>query len=144
MAQQQNNYFTTMIKRYNGNGDFVNFLKPEQIQRSAKERIFREMVRGQIDYSIFGIYFEDPKFLENLIVACENELSNYSTVAMSLDFFDSYYPGNNNVIFNKNRYNSLVQIYTVLRDKLFAVKITGNVGCLTDIQYILKDLSKIL
>ena len=41
----------------------MRFLKPEQIQRAAKERIFREMARGQIDYGQFGKYYLDGKFL---------------------------------------------------------------------------------
>lgn len=142
MAQQQNNYFTTMLRRYNGNQEFIHYLKPEHIQRSAKERIFREMVKGQIDYSQFGIYFQDTKFLENLLVAAENELSNYTTVKMSLEFFDANFPGNSNVIFNLNKYSSLCVIFTVLYDKLYATKVSGNVGCLVDIQYILKDFNK--
>lgn len=140
--QQQHNYFTNMIKRYNGNTEFVSLLKPEQIQRSAKERIFREMVRGQIDYSLFGIYFENPKFLENLIVAAQNELENYNTIFCALDFYDNTFPGNSNVFYNKGKFIALINIFSVLCDRLYKVKMDGNIGHLTDIQYVLKNYSK--
>lgn len=135
------NYFTSMIKHY-GTEDFISFLRPEDIQRSAKERIFREMVRGKIDYAVYGSYFLDGKFLDNLIVACDNELTNNAVVAQALIMFDNLNPGHIEIIHNRTRYNYLVNIYTVLLDRLKSVQITGNPGVLTDIQYVLNGIKQ--
>lgn len=135
------NYFTSMIKHY-GTEDFIPLLRPEDIQRSAKERIFREMVKGKIDYAVYGNYFLDGKFLDNLIVACDNELTNNAVVAQSLVVFDNLNPGHIEIIHNRTRYGYLVNIYSVLLDRLKTVQITGNPGVLTDIQYVLNSINK--
>lgn len=144
MGQQQNNYFTNMIHKYNGNDNFVVALKPEQIQRSAKERIFREMMKGQIDYVQFGKYFLDPKFLENLIIAADNELTNKSVIATALQFYDLNFPGDVNIRYNTTRYSNLVVIYQHIIYRLKMVKESGNIGWLTDLQYVVKENIKFI
>lgn len=138
MAKQINNYFTNMISRY-GTEDFVHFLKPEQIQRSARERIFREMVRGQIDFSVHGKYFQDSKFLENLIIAATDELNNNIAVNTALEFYDMNRPGDMIIIRNRVKHSNLVVIYNAIVIRLNNVKFTGNIGYLTDLPYVLKD-----
>lgn len=138
---EQNNYFTSQIKRFQSE-DFIMALKPEQIQRSAKERIFREMVRGQIDYTQFGKYFLDNKFLSNLIIAADNELTNNAVVSSALELYDLTYPGQIEVVRNRAKHTNLCTIYRVLLDRLNAVQLTGNVGCLTDIQYVLNGIKQ--
>lgn len=130
----QNNYFTSQIRRFQSE-DFITALKPEQIQRGAKERLFREMVRGQIDYTEFGNYFLDSKFLSNLIIAAENELTNNVVISRALEFYDLTFPGQIEVIHNRTKHEALCEIYSVLLDRLNNLQMTGNVGCLTDIQY---------
>lgn len=141
MAKQPNNYFTSTISRYN-NEDFVHFLKPEQIQRSAKERIFREMVRGQIDFGIYGKYFQDSKFLENILIAATDELNNNIAVNAALEYYDMNRPGDMIIIRNRVKHSNLVIIYTALVTRLNTVKLTGNIGYLTDLPYVLKDEAK--
>lgn len=130
------NYFTFMEERYNSQ-DFVHYLKPDQIQKYAKNRIFYEMFRGDIDYSKYGHYYIDPKFLENIIVAAQDELINNTTIYNALVVYDNAYPGDQNVIKLRIRYNSLAYVYNVLVQKLVNVKVTGNIGFITDIQYVL-------
>ena len=137
-----NNYFTTMIAKYNGNQEFIVTQKPEQIQQSAKTRIFREIVKGQIDFAVHGRYFLDPKFLENLIIAANDMLVEYSIIYNSLAFYDQYNPGIMDIARIRTKYSFLVQIYQVLANKLTEVKFVGNIGILTDIKYILKDYAK--
>jgi hypothetical protein len=140
----QNNYFVSMQRRFNRE-DFIVCLKPEQIQRSAKERIFREMVRGQIDYSVYGGYFLDSKFLENLLIAADNELRNNSCVAEALGYYDMHVcPGSALVISNKTRYEQLRYIYSILCSRLNALKLTGDIGTLIDIQYVLADFRNVM
>ncbi len=138
MAQQQNNYFTSNIRRWNRE-DFLWQMKPEQIQKDAKNRIFREMVKGQIDYSQFGNYYLDPKFLENLIISANNELTNNIVVARALEFYDINFPGDANVTTNRMKHNGLCNIYSTLLQRLNAVKQTQDIGYLTDIQYVLSE-----
>lgn len=133
------NYFTSSIKRY-GTDDFILMLKPEDIQRSAKERIFREMVRGKIDYTEFGQYFLQPNFLANLIIACDNELTNNVVISNALELYDLTYPGHIEVIHNRTKHTNLVYIYSTLLERLRSVELTGNVGLLTDIQYVLNGV----
>lgn len=133
------NYFTSSIKKY-GTEDFICMLKPEEIQRSAKERIFREMVRGKIDYTEFGQYFLQPNFLANLIIACDNELTNNVVVSNALELYDLTYPGHIEVIHNRTKHTNLVYIYSILLERLRSLELTGNVGLLTDIQYVLNSV----
>jgi len=137
-----NNYFSTMISKYNGNTNFIVFQKPEQIQMSAKTRIFREIVRGQIDFAQYGQYFLDSKFLENLIIAANDLYTEYCTIYTALNFYDINMPGNIDVDRARTKYGFLIQIFQVLLSKFGEVKITGNIGILTDIKYILKDYAK--
>lgn len=133
------NYFTSQIKYYQTE-DFIVMLKPEDIQRSAKERIFREMVRGKIDYIEYGKYFLDSKFLANLIIACDNELTNNATDSAALQLYDQFNPGRMEVIHNMRRHSNLVFIYSTILSRLRAVEVSGNVGVLTDIQYVLNGV----
>ena len=140
----QNNYFTSLEKKYLGEPNIVAKLKPEQIQKSAKERIFREMVRGQIDYSKFGRYYLDPKFLGNLLIAATDELNNNSTLSMALEFYDRYNPNDPKIINLLNKHRALTQIFIVIVDKLNMVNMYDNIGCLTDLSYILANYRNVI
>lgn len=142
-ANKQNNYFTSMLNKF-PNGDFIYYLKPEHIQKSAKERIFKEIIQGKIDYSIFGQYFIDSKFLENLLIASKDELNNNTLIRDALMLYDNTYPGNSFVMATRSRYESLAYIYSVLTDKFNIIKATGNVGILADTQYVLGAYRNVL
>ncbi len=142
--KNDNSWFSSMRRRYPDAPNFIIYLKPEQIQRSAKERIFREMVRGQIDYSEYGQYFSDSKFLENLIIAASDELISNSTLRDALVFYDMYNPGIQNVITERAKKENLVFVFNILLDRLTTVKMSGNIGYLTDIQYVLNSYRNIV
>ena len=131
------NYFDSMERRYQDAPNFVIYLKPEQIQRSAKERIFREMVKGNVDYSEHGRYFQDEKFLENVLTAARDELSNNITIRNALVFQDTHMPGIESVIALRARYEILCYVFNILVSKLEMVKLTDDIGHLVDIPYIL-------
>ena len=137
------NYFEFNIRKYNRE-DFIVLMKPEQIQRDAKNRIFREMIQGNINYEKYGSYYLDSKFLENIIISSENELMNSSIISEALKLYDINYPGNNLVIMNKNKYEQLVYIYNILYSKLSTIKYTQDISSLVDIQYILRDYRYLL
>ena len=131
-----NNYFVNMERKF-GDDSFIVNQKPDQIQRAAKERIFREMVKGQIDYSLQGKYFCDTKFLENLLIAGRDELNNNINILNALTFYDLHNPGNSDIINLKAKYNILCYVFQNIVSRLEAVKMSGNIGYLTDIQYVL-------
>ena len=137
-------WFANMIRRYPDIPNFITMLKPEMIQRSAKERIFREMVRGQINYSEHGQYFRDNKFLENTIIAAQDELNYNITLRDALVFYDFNCPGQQAVINARAKHENLVYVFNVLLNKLMEVKYTDNIGALTDIQYVLGSYRNIL
>lgn len=132
----QHNFFSYMISKYNDE-NFIIYLKPEQIQKSAKDRIFREMVKGQIDYSLYGKYFQDTKFLENVLIAARDELNNNTVILNALIFQDINMPGIPEVINMRSRYQIFQFIYQHIVSRLENVKHTGDVGYLVDIQYVL-------
>jgi hypothetical protein len=137
MAQKnRQNYFDQSIRQFGE--DFIMMLTPEKIQRSAKQRIFREMVQGHIDYSVYGKYFTDPKFFENLLIAAYDELNNNAIIKSALTEFDLHHPGNNLVVVLKGKYTSLEYIYGVIYGRLSQVKASGyNIGYLSDLSAVL-------
>ena len=139
-----NSYFDAMLRRYPDVPNFVTMITPQQIQRSAKERIFREMVRGQIDYEEHGQYFSDSKFLENLIVAANDELNSKIVIRQALTFYDMTFPGQQSVIVERARHENLAFVYQTILDRLNYVKMTNNIGYLTDIQYVLNGYRNII
>lgn len=126
------NYFEQNIRQYGE--DFIMQLTPDKIQRAAKQRIFREMVQGQIDYVEYGKYFSDPKFFENLLIAAYDELCNNTRVRVALELLDLTYPGDNLTVVLKGKYYSLEYIYNVLYNRLLMMKTNGyNIGFLSDL-----------
>lgn len=128
-------YFGSMKRKYQDATNFIWYLKPEQIQKAAKERIFKEMIRGQIDYGENGQYFQDPKFLDNLIIAARDELVNNTTIRDALRFTDMNIPGQANVIINLSRFEGLSVVYNEIYNRLVSLRFTGDVGQLADLQY---------
>lgn len=132
-----NNWFTTMRSRYNGDENFITALRPEQIQRDAKNRIFREMARGQIDYIKEIKYFKDPKFLDNLIVIAD-ELTRESTLLYnSLTLYDQMYPGDVNIRNLSRKYSEHQFIYGTILTKLQQMKFYDNIGVFSDLAAII-------
>ena len=127
MARQ--NYFQNMINQYGEN--WIVALRPDDIQRAGK-RIVREMVRGNIDYEKFGKYYLDTKFLDNLIISCQNELEVNTLYYNALAFYRQYYPNTPNIVVQLNHLQSLGYIYNVIYNKLTNLKQTGNIGILAD------------
>lgn len=128
------NFFTDMIKRFGDN--WIVAMTPENVQRSGK-RIFREMVKGYIDYQTCGKYFLDPKFLENLIIAAYNELEINTLILNALTYYQQHFPYVANISAQVNHFQCLYKVYSTIYAKLKAVKESGNIGWLADISAIL-------
>lgn len=129
MAGRQN-YITNMIKQFGDN--WIVALKPDDIQRSAK-RIFKEMVKGNFDYEQVGKYFLDGKFLDNLIIAANNELEVNTLYLNAVMFYEQYYPSYPNIKTQEVHLNTLCHIYSTIGNRLQMVKQCGNIGPLVDI-----------
>ena len=135
-SRQRQNYFDQAIRQYGE--DFILRITPDNIQKSAKRRIFREMVQGQIDYTEHGKYFQDPKFFENLLIAAWDELQSNTIILSAISEYDLNHPGNNQVIILRGRYNSLVYVYGVLYNALLTMKMVNyNVGHLSNLSAML-------
>ena len=140
--KQDMSFFGAMKRRFQDD-NIIFYLKPEQIQKYAKDRIFREMVRGSIDYTVNGSYFQDPKFLENLIIAAQDELVSNTIIRDALNHYNYYYPQDATAKLLA-KYTGLVYVLNVIYNKLNETKFTGNIGQLTQIQYVLKDYINII
>ena len=141
--QRKSNWIEEQIKRMGE--DFIYYMNPERIQKAAKTRIFRDMVNGNIDYEVYGKYFEDSKFLENLIIAANSELLNNSIILTALIEFDNKYPGDANVIALRTKHHSLCVVYQNIYDRLINVKANyNNIGYLSDLSATLRFYRNVL
>lgn len=84
MAKKRMNYFENNIQKFGE--DFLDFKKAEEIQRDCKI-IFKDMVFGNIDYEKHGMYFMEPRFLEQLIIQSEIEAKNHDLKYRALHEF---------------------------------------------------------
>ena len=128
-GNKQYNYISNMKSQYGEN--WIVALKPDDIQRNAK-RIFRDMIKGSINYEEDGVYFLDGKFLENLIIAASNELEINTLYLNVVSFYFNYYPNIPNISTQINHLQSVCYCYNILLDKLNNVKYTQNIGILYD------------
>ena len=130
MAAKTTNYFKQNIDKFN-TPEFISLITPEQIQRQAK-RIVKELVKGDIDFELYGQYFLDMKFMENLIIGISNELDDYLLYSNAVTFYKMYYPTTPNISIKENRLQSICYVYQVILAKLNAVKSSGDIGYLAD------------
>lgn len=130
--KQRTNFFEDQIKR-NGE-DSILQMNPTWIQTQAKRRIFREMVRGEISYERYGKFFTDPKFLENLIIAARGELDISTLLYCATREYEQNHPGNPLTSELVSNYYALMNIYTVLYNRLTICRNNFyNIACLADI-----------
>ena len=127
-------YIDSMIKSYWEN--WLVAMSPETIQRSAK-RIVKDMVRGTIEYEKYGQYFLDGKFIDNLIVAINNEFELSSLHYNALLEYQQNHPYIPNLNIHINHDLALVTVYQNILSRLQAVKIDQNIGYLADIAAVL-------
>lgn len=84
MAQQKReNYFEMNLRDHDEN--FINTRSPQDLQRDARKRIFKDMIFGNIDYERFGSYFTIPNFIEALITVANVEAQKHSITAIALE-----------------------------------------------------------
>lgn len=81
-AQKANNYFSINIQKFGDN--FIAQKSAQDIQRDAKKKIFKDMVFGNIDYDVYGQYFTDPNFLDNLITVAMIEKDVHEVTGQAL------------------------------------------------------------
>lgn len=133
----KSNYFSDMENRYQGDEVWINVISPQDIQKSAVKRIFREMVNGGYDYEKYGVYFMDSRFIENLIVAASNKSEYYTLLNNSVGMYRNYYPAYPNIGSHFTHVQNLNYIYSVIYYKLLEVRNTQNIAPLLEISPIL-------
>ena len=132
------NFFKVYASRYN-TPDFMVYLSPEDIQREAK-RIFREIIKGKIDFAVYGSYFQNPKFVENLLVACEALYNFNNTNAIALYYYATQLKdGSEQVRYNYETSVNLSNCYGLILSRLRQLKASyyTDVGCITNIPILL-------
>lgn len=127
---KNNNYFQMMINQHGE--DWVAAVRPEDIQRSSK-KIVKDMIRGNIEYEKYGKYFLDPKFIENLYIALNNELEINVMNNTACKFYYSYFPQTPNIGVHIQNLDNVIYVYNTIVQKLDYVRSSGNIGYLTDI-----------
>lgn len=134
MAKQGRSYIDNMVRNFGDN--WIVSVNPENIQRSVK-RIVKDMVKNTIDYEKHGKYFLDSKFIDNILIACNNELEEASLHYNALVFYYQYYPQIPNIGPLINHDQIMMFIYTTIINKLEIVRMTENIGELYDLSAIL-------
>lgn len=90
-SQKSNNYFSINAQKFGDN--FIAQKSAQDIQRDAKKKLFKDMVFGNIDYSVYGQYFTDATFLDNLITVAKNERDVHLVESDALKQYDLTHPG---------------------------------------------------
>lgn len=137
----RNGYIDNMVKQYGE--DWIVALKPDDIQKATK-RIVKDMVRGNLDYEKNGKYFYDPKFLENVIIAVDNELEICSLHYNALVFYQLYFPQTPFINIHINNDLILYTIYNTIYNKLLMFRQSGDLGIMVDIPSILYQYRNLL
>lgn len=139
MAKNNNNYFTSQINKFQTE-EFVNLMAPEEIQRDAK-RVCRELIKGKIDIGKYGKYFQDAKFVDNILIGTQYEYNFNSANLQALKYYDSQFPGYQQIIYNIYVSNILSYCYGLIMERLQYLKSSmyENIGVLTDIPIILRE-----
>lgn len=83
MAQQKRESYFEMNVRDYGEG-FLRSRSAQDIQKDAKKRIFKDMIYNNIDYAKYGIYFQDPNFIDNLLTVAVTEFQKHAIEAEAL------------------------------------------------------------
>jgi hypothetical protein len=126
------NYFSINIARFGDN--FVAQRSAQDIQKDAKRRIFKDMVYGNIDYDLYGKYFTDINFIENLITVATIESEKHTVEYQALYMFDMSYPGNSIVNLLTRQHANVAFVLGQILQVLQMVKYDNmNIRYLTDL-----------
>lgn len=135
MAKKMN-YFQTNIQRFGE--DFLDFKKAEEIQRDCKF-IFKDMVFGNIDYEKYGMYFMEPRFLEQLIIKSDIDMRKHNLKYRALYEFGIKYndmDASQLAAIEANMFN----IMSTIHEQLLLVKYNNyNISYLTYLPSKLRD-----
>ena len=142
-------YFDNMKQMY-GDNWFVG-LSPEMIQKQSN-RIFKEMVKGYIDYEKYGNYFLDGKLTDNLIISANNELEVNMLLLSALSYYYNISANNDPNVRNVVQFyvpvvgtelthlEALCKIYNVILTTLKSIKESYNIGYLANVATLLYNV----
>lgn len=126
--KQRDNYFTRNVQQFGD--DFLVQKTAQDLQRDAKNRIFKDMVYGNIDYTVFGKYYLDGRFLNQLIVTAEEELVIHQVYREALQYYDINVPGNIKVRDILMKEINVEAVLNSMVSTLHLVRDTNNIGYL--------------
>lgn len=130
---KQENYFSLNIEKYGDN--FLATRPVSDIQRDARKKIFKDMIYGNIDYGIYGKYFQDITFLDNLIVQANSLAMRNQIIATALYNYQLTVYSDPTIRQIYQQYFNIYQIYAIISKYLSWVKYYGNIQCLTQLPY---------
>ena len=125
-------YFDTNVQK--GGEDFLLGKSVQEIQKDAKKRIFKDMVFGNIDYSKYGKYFMDARFLQLLINTSEEEMIKHQLLFAAISGFDLANPGINRVPQLISTESQLYSVFYCINSYLIMVRDNDfNISCLPEL-----------
>ena len=132
---QKNNYFTINKQKFGDN--FIAQKSAQDIQRDAKKKIFKDMVYGNIDDGVDGIYYTDANFLDNLITVAMIEMDVHGVTADALNNYTLMNGGDPRIAIAAQKaaqHRNTAAVLKVLLDAFLIIKNSGmNISCLNDI-----------
>lgn len=132
----KNNYFKQMIQRYGS--DFLEKKKQERGGfTNEPPRVFRDLVKGKIDFARESDYFRDPEFLEALILNAYKNYTYYGILNNSLTttFAQKPIPITMDEQETYIRVKDSFELYRELYNCLIMFRSTGNIDWIIKIPY---------
>lgn len=136
----KSSWIENMHKQYGDN--WIAVVPPENIKNNGK-RVARDILKGNISYEKYGNDFLDPKFMENLLIALNEELETYTLYYNAVSFYSQYY-SYPNIGIHISTLSGTCIVYNTIITKLNQVKSSGNIGYLADTAGILYQYKNIL
>lgn len=132
MAKGKTSYFDMNVQK--DGEDFLDKKSATEIVKDAKRRIFKDMAYGNINYEKYGMYFTEPRFLDQLLIVAEDEMYNHQTMYQALTLLDQQRPGDIRIITLCSKENRLATVYGIIYSHLKYVKDTGyNISVLPNL-----------
>ena len=120
--RQRENYFQSNIAKYGEN--FIHNKTPKMLQFDAKNRLFKEMVNGFINYDEFGVYFTDPEYLDNLIAIANALNAEHAVISRACIEYSAAH-GDVTASQLAARHNSAAIVFGTIAGALSQVKQSG-------------------
>ena len=106
---------------------------PLDRMRNDAIKVFRELARGNIDISVYGKYFLNPKFLEACIISAEIKYNFHLVSAMGVNSLLERNIQGQNIYGVYEFHNNAAAAYNLIKSKLTEFRTFGDLNILTDL-----------